>query len=34
MRENGVASEDVDLEELASVTKNFSGAEITGIFSC
>ena len=31
MRTNGVMDGDVDLEELAGVTKNFSGAEIGGL---
>lgn len=31
MRTNGVMESDVDLFELASVTKNFSGAEIGGL---
>lgn len=31
MRTNGVLDDDVDLFELASLTKNFSGAEITGL---
>jgi vesicle-fusing ATPase len=31
MRQNGVLESDVDLLELAMVTKNFSGAEITGL---
>lgn len=31
MRTNGVMDEDVDLLELASLTKNFSGAEIGGL---
>jgi vesicle-fusing ATPase len=31
MRTNGVMDHDVDLEELALVTKNFSGAEIAGL---
>lgn len=31
MRNNGVMDQDVDLEELASITKNFSGAEIGGL---
>ncbi|KAJ6482822.1 vesicular-fusion protein SEC18 [Mycena vitilis] len=31
MRTNGVMDPDVDLEELASMTKNFSGAEINGL---
>ncbi|CAD6567725.1 MAG: transport between ER and Golgi ATPase protein [Tremellales sp. Tagirdzhanova-0007] len=31
MRNNGVMANDVDLAELASVTKNFSGAEIGGL---
>jgi vesicle-fusing ATPase len=31
MRTNGVMDDDVDLDELASVTKNFSGAEIAGL---
>lgn len=31
MRTNGVMDSDVDLEELASLTKNFSGAEIGGL---
>ncbi|KAF9464799.1 P-loop containing nucleoside triphosphate hydrolase protein [Collybia nuda] len=31
MRTNGVMDDDVDLEELAAATKNFSGAEIGGL---
>lgn len=31
MRDNGVMDHDVDLPELALVTKNFSGAEIAGL---
>ncbi|KAF7352445.1 hypothetical protein MVEN_01209200 [Mycena venus] len=31
MRTNRVMDEDVDLEELAALTKNFSGAEINGL---
>lgn len=31
MRTNGVMGRDVDLVELASLTKNFSGAEIGGL---
>ncbi|GAA5872494.1 hypothetical protein JCM1840_006077 [Sporobolomyces johnsonii] len=31
MRQNGVMGRDVDLAELASMTKNFSGAEIGGL---
>lgn len=31
MRTNGVMDDDVDLFELASLTKNFSGAEISGL---
>ncbi|KAF9534125.1 vesicular-fusion protein SEC18 [Crepidotus variabilis] len=31
MRTNGVMDDDVDLVELANLTKNFSGAEITGL---
>lgn len=31
MRTNGVMDDDVDLDELASLTKNFSGAEIAGL---
>lgn len=31
MRTNGVMGRDVDLAELASLTKNFSGAEIGGL---
>jgi vesicle-fusing ATPase len=31
MRNNGVMDSDVDLEELAKQTKNFSGAEIGGL---
>lgn len=31
MRTNGVMDDDVDLEELAANTKNFSGAEIGGL---
>lgn len=33
MKENHLLHDDVDLEELASLTKNFTGAEIFGI-SC
>ncbi|CAG8702218.1 11086_t:CDS:10, partial [Ambispora leptoticha] len=31
MRQNGIMDSDVDLAELASLTKNFSGAEINGL---
>lgn len=31
MRENGRIASDVDLEELAGLTKNFSGAELNGL---
>jgi len=31
MRENGVMGRDVDVRELAQLTKNFSGAEISGL---
>ena len=31
MRHNGVMDDDVNLEELAALTKNFSGAEIGGL---
>lgn len=31
MRTNGVMDDDVDLDELANLTKNFSGAEIAGL---
>ncbi|KAL1627263.1 transport between ER and Golgi ATPase protein [Neofusicoccum ribis] len=31
MRNNGVLADDVDVAELAKMTKNFSGAEITGL---
>ncbi|KZT71500.1 vesicular-fusion protein SEC18 [Daedalea quercina L-15889] len=31
MRQNGVMAPDVSLEELAALTKNFSGAEINGL---
>ena len=31
MRDNGVMDSDVDLAELAQLTKNFSGAEISGL---
>jgi vesicle-fusing ATPase len=31
MRKNGIMERDVDLNELAGVTKNFSGAEIAGL---
>ncbi|UZJ51589.1 hypothetical protein CBS101457_000909 [Exobasidium rhododendri] len=31
MRKNGVMDDDVNLDELAAVTKNFSGAEIAGL---
>jgi vesicle-fusing ATPase len=30
MRDNKIMEEDVDLKELATLTKNFSGAEIAG----
>lgn len=30
MRDNGIMGEDIDLSELANLTKNFSGAEIAG----
>lgn len=33
MREHKKLNEDVDLKELAGITKNFSGAEIEGIGS-
>ncbi|MCP5916424.1 hypothetical protein NL317_30850, partial [Klebsiella pneumoniae] len=31
MRSNGVMDDDVQLSELAALTKNFSGAEIAGL---
>lgn len=31
MRDNDILDSDVDLTELASLTKNFSGAEIAGM---
>lgn len=31
MRTNGVMADDVSIEELASLTKNFSGAELNGL---
>ena len=31
MRDNGYMGSDVDLDELAAETKNFSGAEIEGL---
>ncbi|CAG8566803.1 17083_t:CDS:2, partial [Dentiscutata heterogama] len=31
MKQNDIMDSDVDLDELASLTKNFSGAEITGL---
>lgn len=31
MRQNGVLADDVDVEEIAKLTKNFSGAEIAGL---
>ncbi|RCI14422.1 hypothetical protein L249_6180 [Ophiocordyceps polyrhachis-furcata BCC 54312] len=31
MRKNGILDDDVDLQELAGLTKNFSGAEINGL---
>ncbi|ORX86714.1 AAA-domain-containing protein [Basidiobolus meristosporus CBS 931.73] len=31
MRQNDIMGEDVDIEELAKLTKNFSGAEIAGL---
>lgn len=31
MRTNGVMDDDVDMDELAALTKNFSGAEIAGL---
>jgi len=31
MRENNILDSDVDMNELASLTKNFSGAEINGL---
>jgi vesicle-fusing ATPase len=34
MTENEKLSDDVDLTELASLTKNFSGAEIEGLVRC
>ena len=34
MRENGRLEPDVDLEELADRTKNFSGAELEGLIGC
>ena len=34
MRENDKLATDVDLGELATLTKNFSGAEIEGLVRC
>ena len=34
MKENDKLGDDVDLPELASLTKNFSGAEIEGLVRC
>ena len=34
MRKNEKLSDDVDLKELATLTKNFSGAEIEGLVRC
>lgn len=34
MKENEKLAEDVDLRELATLTKNFSGAEIEGLVRC
>ena len=34
MKENDKLASDVDLTELASLTKNFSGAEIEGLVRC
>ena len=31
MKANGKLSEDVNLDELATITKNFSGAELEGL---
>src|SRR5579871_3168193 len=31
MRTNGIMDTDVDIDELAALTKNFSGAEIAGL---
>lgn len=31
MRDNNIMGEDIDLPELANLTKNFSGAEIAGL---
>ena len=31
MRQNGIMERDVDILELATITKNFSGAEIGGL---
>jgi vesicle-fusing ATPase len=31
MRSNGKLGKDVDIEELAKITKNFSGAELEGM---
>ena len=31
MRKNDLLEDDIDLKELASLTKNFSGAEIAGL---
>ena len=31
MKKNNVLGDDVDIEELAVLTKNFSGAEIAGL---
>ena len=32
MKKHDLLEQDVDLKELASLTKNFSGAEIAGMF--
>lgn len=32
MKDNNLLHEDVDLEELGTLTKNFTGAEIFGVF--
>lgn len=34
MKENNKLSENVDLKELSTLTKNFSGAEIEGLVRC
>lgn len=34
LRANGIIDGDVDLQEIARLTTNFSGAEITGLIRC